>query len=81
VVSPGPLRSGGYVALGMPARRGTVLFVQHHLAGAGETVPVGGRFDVRTEAAVRRFQSAKGLVVDGVVGRQTAAALAEQKVF
>jgi polysaccharide biosynthesis protein PslG len=81
VVSPGPLRGGGYVALGTSAPRGTILFVQHHLAAAGERVPVRGRFDARTAAAVRRFQAAKGLLVDGIVGRQTAAALAEQKVF
>jgi hypothetical protein len=37
-----------------------------------------GKFGERTERAVRRFQRQNDLVVDGVVGRQTAAALLGQ---
>lgn len=36
---------------------------------------VTGSFDFNTRAAVMSFQRSKGLTVDGVVGRQTAAAL------
>ena len=38
--------------------------------------PVDGRFGPLTEAAVRRFESRKGIVADGLVGRSTRVALA-----
>lgn len=38
-------------------------------------VPPNGVFDARTEAAVREFQRAKGLVPDGIVGPKTWAAI------
>ena len=40
--------------------------------------PADGVFGLRTEAAVRAFQTSKGLEVDGVVGRETKRALREQ---
>jgi peptidoglycan hydrolase-like protein with peptidoglycan-binding domain len=46
--------------------------LQHRLAGAGYSPgPIDGRFGPLTERAVREFQAARGLQVDGIAGRQT----------
>jgi N-acetylmuramoyl-L-alanine amidase len=47
-----------------------VRFLQRKLS-----VDADGIFGPITEEAVRRFQAGKGLTVDGIVGRQTWAAL------
>jgi peptidoglycan hydrolase-like protein with peptidoglycan-binding domain len=62
-------------------RRGSsgaeVLELQRSLAREGfDPGPLDGKFGAGTERAVRAFQRAQGLEVDGVVGRQTRAALA-----
>ena len=53
--------------------------LQHRLATVGfDTAPAeAGIFGDSTEAAVRAFQSARGLRVDGVCGRQTWSSLVE----
>ena len=45
--------------------------LQRQLIAAGVKVAVSGKFDAQTEQAVREFQRAKHLQVDGIVGQQT----------
>jgi Transglycosylase SLT domain/Putative peptidoglycan binding domain len=51
-----------------------VAVLQFLLARRGELVPVDGYFDARTERALRHFQRARRLAVDGVAGSRTFAA-------
>jgi hypothetical protein len=62
-------------ALGLHARGDLVVWLQEHLAAAGEPDAVDGSFGPSTLAAVEAFQSAHGLAVDGIVGPDTWAAL------
>jgi peptidoglycan hydrolase-like protein with peptidoglycan-binding domain len=56
-------------------RGSQVSTLQESLAVAGFRSGVNGIFDEATQNAVKRFQQAKGLTADGVVGSQTRAAL------
>jgi hypothetical protein len=49
--------------------------LQELLSAAGSNIEPDGVFGQQTEAAVRQFQSDRGLAADGVVGSQTWAAL------
>src|SRR6478672_3915468 len=63
------IRGAGYDRAAGSAR---VRAVQRHLRAAGvDPGPVDGRYGPSTEVAVRRFQSAHGLAVDGIVGSRT----------
>ena len=55
--------------------------LQRRLAGAGyASGPIDGRYGPLTEQAVDRFQAARGLVVDGIAGPLTLAALSRPSV-
>lgn len=49
--------------------------IQDYLGGKGFPVAVDGAFGLNTETAVRSFQAAVGLTVDGIVGTWTFIAL------
>jgi peptidoglycan hydrolase-like protein with peptidoglycan-binding domain len=60
---------------------GRVRALQHRLVLAGERPgAIDGRYGPRTEQAVVRFQAAHGLVVDGIAGPVTLAALSSSSV-
>ena len=63
------------VTLSYGARGEAVRTLQSSLNAKGASINVDGRFGPATSRAVRSFQSAQGLAVDGVVGRATWAAL------
>lgn len=70
VMVPGSAQAAG------PGDRGPeVVAVQEDLASAGYVVEVDGYYGPRTARAVRHFQRASGLLVDGVAGPVTSSAL------
>jgi len=52
-----------------------VSVLQFLLARQGALVAISGYFDARTERALRRFQQARRLTMDGIAGHRTLAAL------
>ncbi len=59
-----------------------VRVLQRRLAGLGYAPgPIDGRYGRLTEQAVRRFQAAHGLIVDGIDGPVTRAALASARLI
>jgi peptidoglycan hydrolase-like protein with peptidoglycan-binding domain len=73
--SPQPVSESSNPILQLGDRGSQVSVLQESLAAAGFSGGASGIFDEATQDAVRRFQQAKGLTVDGIVGSQTRAAL------
>lgn len=63
------------VTLRAGARGDAVRALQRQLAEAGQNLGVDGSFGPGTEAALRRFQAARGVTVDGFAGPATWSAL------
>lgn len=55
-----------------------VATLQARLNRAGASLSIDGHFDAQTDAAVRAYQSDRGLLVDGIAGPRTQAALLGQ---
>jgi peptidoglycan hydrolase-like protein with peptidoglycan-binding domain len=70
-ISPWPVVRNG--ADGHPVRT-----LQHLLRARGQSVVVDGAFGQNTTAAVKAFQTSRGLTADGIVGPITWAALVVQ---
>jgi peptidoglycan hydrolase-like protein with peptidoglycan-binding domain len=59
-----------------PDQQGSrVAALQIALVNLGYVLPIDGRYGPLTESAVVDFQERNGLIVDGIAGRQTQAAL------
>ncbi len=69
---PQPVQEPAQDILQLGDRGSQVSTLQESLAVAGFRSGVNGIFDEATQNAVKRFQQAKGLTVDGVVGSPTA---------
>ena len=71
VVPPDP----GWPALRMGSTGDQVIWLQQHLASADPAVELDGRFTAATEAALRAFQTARGLPATGSTDAATWQAL------
>jgi len=67
----GQQATGAGGSLVVPGAQGSEVSAIQRAVG----ISTSGVFDTRTQAAVRQFQQRNGLVVDGIVGPQTKAAL------
>jgi peptidoglycan hydrolase-like protein with peptidoglycan-binding domain len=77
LLSEQPVRESAKSILQLGDRGSQITALQKRLAAAGFSASDSGIFNQETEDAVRQFQQAKSLTVDGIVGEQTLAALPE----
>jgi hypothetical protein len=70
-----------YPTLKIGAKGDLVVWAQEHLITAGDEVAVDGIFEGATRRAVRAFQEAHGLSVDGRLGSETWAQLVDYTPF
>src|SRR5438105_3383232 len=76
-VTSGAHRAMSTLVLARGARGPSVVDLQRRLAAKGfNPGAIDGSFGLRTEAAIRAFQSSRHLAVDGIAGPQTLGALA-----
>ena len=68
-------RPSAFPQLHKGSRGDLVVWAQEHLLGAGQKIGVDGRFGNRTRAAVKHFQSRRGLPITGTIGPLTWRAL------
>lgn len=71
---------GQHSLVQMGSKGPEVSSLQQRLSQAGFQVGQSGVFDAKTQAAVRQYQQAKGLQVDGIVGQQTWGSFLGQKL-
>ncbi|MHB8657838.1 MAG: peptidoglycan-binding domain-containing protein [Solirubrobacteraceae bacterium] len=64
-----------YAGVGRGTRGDLVVWAQEHLSTAGYKLAIDGDFGPKTQAAVERFQSARGLARSGVIDSNTWRAL------
>ncbi len=64
---PGFIANTTVASLGRGAAGDVVVWAQQHLYAAGQQISIDGGFGPQTQAAVERFQAAKGLPVTGII--------------
>ncbi len=73
-------KKSSFPILAVGARGGEVTNIQQRLAGMGYEIGsegADGKFGKNTKAAVKKFQSNRGLAADGIVGQDTYAAFTD----
>jgi hypothetical protein len=71
VSATAPPATPAYPTLGRSSRGDVVVWAQEHLLSAGQPLKVNGSYDAATEQAVRNFQTANVLPVNGLVDLAT----------
>lgn len=70
-VRPTLKRNAGYPSYGLAHLQWAVVALQRLLTARGFATTADGKFGPKTETAVKRYQTSRGLKPDGVVGKNT----------